>query len=365
MSNQVVYNFNAGPAVLPKPVMLKAQEEFVNYRGCGYGLVEESHRSPLFEEVIQAAEANVRKLMGISDDYEVLFLQGGASLQFAMVPMNLMVPGRKIAFCDTGEWSHKAMKEAKILGAGIDLVYDGSTSNFSTIGDPTSWTFQQDAAYAHICSNNTIYGTEYQTYPDTGAVPLVADMSSDIMSRVVDVSRFGLIFAGAQKNIGPAGVTLVIIRRDLAERCPETVPTMLRFSTHIKNKSLFNTPSTFSIYMLRLVTDWMLEQGGVPTVQKLNEIKAARLYAAMDRSGFYRGTCDVACRSKMNVCFRIGAGDEDLEKKFVSEAKAAGLIGLKGHRAVGGLRASIYNAMPLAGIEALTTFMAEFARRNG
>ncbi len=359
-----VYNFNAGPAVLPKPVMLKAQEEFVNYRGCGYGIIEESHRAANFDEVIQAAEANLRKLMGISDDYEVLFLQGGASLQFAMIPMNLMIPGKKIAVCDTGEWSHKAMKEMKILGADVDLVFDGSANKFSAIGDVKSWKFDQDAAYAYICANNTIYGTEYHEYPDTGNVPLVADMSSDIMSHVIDVNRFGLIFAGAQKNMGPAGVALVVIRKDLPARCPETVPTMLRYSTHIKSKSLFNTPSTFGIYMIRLVTDWMLEQGGVPAIQKKNEAKAAKLYAAIDNSPMFRGTCCKCSRSNMNVCFRIGEGNEELEKKFVAEAKAAGLIGLKGHRAVGGLRASIYNAMPEEGVDTLIEFMDDLAAKN-
>ncbi len=363
MSDQV-FNFNAGPAVLPAEVMRQAQEDFVSYHGCGYGIIEESHRAPQFDEIIQAAEANLRKLMGISDDYEVLFLQGGASLQFAMIPMNIAVPGRSIGFCDTGEWSHKAMKEARILGNEIDMVYDGSATSFTRIGDASSWKVSQGDAYVHMCCNNTIYGTEYQNYPETGDVPLVCDMSSDIMSRVFDMNRFALVFAGAQKNIGPSGVTLVVIRRDLAERCPDTVPTMLKFSTHIKAKSLFNTPCTFGIYIIRLVTDWMLAQGGVPAIQKRNEAKAARLYAAIDGSGFFRGTCDKADRSKMNVCFRIGDGDEALEKKFVAEAKAAGLVGLKGHRAVGGLRASIYNAMPEEGVEALISFMEDFAKSN-
>lgn len=363
MANEV-YNFNAGPAVLPKPVMLQAQEDFVSYHGCGYGIIEESHRAAQFDEIIQAAEANLRKLMGISDDYEVLFLQGGASLQFAMIPMNIAIPGKKIGFCDTGEWSHKAMKEAKILGNEIDMIYDGSVDSFSKIGDASAWKVDPSDAYVHMCCNNTIYGTEYQSYPETGDVPLICDMSSDIMSRTFDMDKFALIFAGAQKNMGPAGVALVVIRKDLAERCPETVPTMLRYSTHIKSKSLFNTPSTFGIYIIRLVTDWMLAQGGVPAIQKLNEAKAAKLYAAIDNSGFFRGTCAKADRSKMNVCFRIGDGDEVLEKKFVAEAKAAGLIGLKGHRAVGGLRASIYNAMPAEGVDALIAFMNDFAKNN-
>ncbi|NLZ63410.1 MAG: 3-phosphoserine/phosphohydroxythreonine transaminase [Lentisphaerae bacterium] len=356
-----VYNFNAGPAALPKPVLLQAQSEFVDYRGCGYGIIEESHRAPLFEEIITAAEANVRRLLSIDDDYEVLFLQGGASLQFAMIPMNIMLPGRRVGFCDTGEWSNKAMKEAKILGAEIDLLYDGAQESYRRIDGISSWTVPQDLAYLHICSNNTIYGTQYQEFPQSGAVPLVADMSSDIMSRVVDVNRFGLIFAGAQKNIGPAGLTLVIVRKDLPERCPNTVPTMLRFATHVKSKSLFNTPPTFAIYILRLVTDWLLDNGGLAAMQRINEEKAALLYDFIDRSDFYRGTADPASRSRMNVCFRLPS--EELEKQFVSAAKAAGLIGLKGHRAVGGCRASIYNAVPLEGVQRLLEVMADFQAR--
>ncbi|MBO4344144.1 MAG: 3-phosphoserine/phosphohydroxythreonine transaminase, partial [Victivallales bacterium] len=245
-----------------------------------------------------------------------------------------------------------------------DMIFDGAEDKFRNIGNAAAWKIDQDDAYVHICSNNTIYGTEYQTYPETGNVPLVADMSSDIMSRVFDMNKFGIVFAGAQKNMGPSGVALVVIRKDLADRCPETVPTMLRYSTHIKSKSLFNTPNTFGIYIIRLVTDWMLENGGVPAIQAINERKAAKLYAAIDNSNFFRGTCGKADRSKMNVCFRIGEGDEELEKKFVAEAKAAGLIGLKGHRAVGGLRASIYNAMPEAGIDTLISFMDNFAKSN-
>lgn len=358
-----VYNFNAGPAALPKDVMLRAQAEFADYHGCGYGIMEESHRAPLFEEIIAAAEANVRRLMGISDQYEVLFLQGGASLQFAMVPMNLMLPGKAIGFCDTGEWSHKAIKEAKILGGEIDLVYDGSAVNFSCIEGVESWPVSQDLAYLHVCSNNTIYGTEYFSFPRTGSVPLVADMSSDIMSRQIEVDRFGLIFAGAQKNIGPAGLTLVIIRRDLAGRCPESVPTMLRYTTHIKGKSLYNTPPTYAIYILRLVTDWMLSQGGIASLEQVNRKKAESLYACIDNSdGFYRGTVAAASRSRMNVCFRLPS--EELEKQFVAVAQGAGLIGLKGHRAVGGCRASIYNAVPQAGVDKLIDVMRDFAARN-
>ncbi len=357
-----IYNFNAGPAALPKSVLLQAQSEFVDYHGCGYSIIEESHRSPLFAEVIESAEANLRQLMSISDDYEVLFLQGGASLQFAMIPLNLQIPGRRIGFADTGEWSHKAIKEAKILAADIDLLYDGAKVSYSSIDGVAEWSVPQDLAYLHLCSNNTIYGTQYQEYPQAGSVPLVADMSSDIMSQVVDVNRFGLIFAGAQKNIGPAGLTLVIIRKDLPARCPETVPTMLRFATHSKSKSLFNTPPTFAIYILRLVSDWLLANGGIAAMQRVNEQKAALLYDFIDQSDYYRGTAAPASRSKMNVCFRLPS--EDLEKQFVSAAKAAGLVGLKGHRAVGGCRASIYNAVSVQGVQRLLEVMADFQARN-
>jgi len=358
-----VYNFNAGPAALPREVMLKAQSEFADYHGCGYGIIEESHRAAMFDEVIKAAEANVRQLMGISDDYAVLFLQGGGSMQFAMIPMNIMIPGKKIGFCNTGEWSSKAIKEAQILGADIDMIYDGSADNFTKIENIPSWKIDQDLAYTYICANNTIFGTEYPIFPETGNVPLVADMSSDIMSRKIDVNKFGLIFAGAQKNIGPAGLTLVIVRKDLAERCPANIPTMLRYSTHIKSQSLFNTPPTFGIYMLRLVTDWLIANGGIDAMEKTNDAKATLLYDFIDKSGFYRATAKVGSRSRMNVCFRLPT--EDLEKAFVAEAKAAGLVGLKGHRKVGGCRASIYNAVPLAGVERLVEVMTDFQKKNG
>lgn len=356
-----VYNFNAGPAALPKPVMLQAQAEFVDYHGCGYGIIEESHRAKAFDEIIQAAEGNIRKLMGISDDYAVLFLQGGASMQFAMVPMNLMIPGKKVGFADTGVWAHKALKEVQIQKGEIDKVYDGAPENYTKIEGIKDWKIDQDLAYFHICSNNTIYGTEYFEFPETGAVPLVADMSSDIMSHKIDVNKFGLIFAGAQKNIGPAGLTLVIIRKDLVARCSENVPTMLRYSTHIDNNSLFNTPPTFGIYMLRLVTDWMIANGGIDAMEQVNIKKATALYDFIDKSGFYRGTADAASRSRMNVCFRLPS--EELEKAFIAYAKDNGLVGLKGHRKVGGCRASIYNAVPLEGVERLIEVMTDFQKK--
>ncbi len=358
-----VYNFNAGPAALPKPVMLQAQQEFVDYHGCGYGIIEESHRAANFDEIINAAEANIRTLLNVPEEYAVLFLQGGASLQFAMMPMNLALPGKKIGFADTGVWANKAIKEAKIQGLPIDLVYDGSANGYTDIEGAADWKIDQDLSYLHICSNNTIYGTEYTDFPNTGNVPLIADMSSDILSRKLDVTKFGAIFAGAQKNIGPAGLTLVIIRKDLAERCPANVPTMLRYSTHIENKSLYNTCPTFPIYILKLVTEWMLANGGLDAMEKVDDEKAALLYNFIDNSGFYRGTAAPAHRSRMNVTFRLPS--EDLEKAFVAYAKQNGLVGLKGHRKVGGCRASIYNAVPKAGVERLIEVMTDFQKQNG
>jgi phosphoserine aminotransferase len=362
MKQDRVYNFSAGPATLPRAVMEKAQAEFVDFRGLGYGLVEASHRSKAFSAVIEAAEADIRKLMNISDDYAVLFLQGGASLQFAMAPMNLAREGKPMLYADTGAWTTKAIKEAKRFGE-VKLLYDGSTENYRKIGDVSEWKIDPDAAYAYICSNNTINGTQYHFFPETGDVPLIADMSSDIMSRQVDVSRFSMIFAGAQKNLGPAGMTLVILRKDLAARAADSVPTMLKYTTHIDKGSMFNTPPTFSIYMVGLVAAWLLEQGGLAGIQKINESKSDALYETIDMSAFYQGTAEPADRSRMNVCFRLPS--EELEKTFVEEAAAVGLVGLKGHRSVGGLRASIYNAMPMDGISRLIDFMVDFEKTNG
>jgi len=362
MAEHTVYNFSAGPATLPRAVILKAQEEFADFRGCGYSLIEESHRSKGFSAVIDKAEADIRELMGISDDYAVLFLQGGASLQFAMIPMNLTVAGKPMAYADTGSWANKAIKEAKLFG-DVDVVYSGKDGNYTCIGDPQEWELPTDASYVYICSNNTIAGTEYRSYPETGDVPLIADMSSDIMSRVVDVNSFGMIFAGAQKNLGPAGVTLAIIRRDLADRVAATVPTMLKYTTHIEKGSMFNTPPTFAIYIVGLVAEWLKAQGGLAAVQKINEAKSHALYEMMDAGDFYEGTAEPGDRSNMNVTFRLPS--EELEAKFVAEAAAVGMVGLKGHRSVGGCRASIYNAMPLAGVSALIDFMHEFEDANG
>ncbi|MDX9980685.1 MAG: 3-phosphoserine/phosphohydroxythreonine transaminase [Lentisphaeria bacterium] len=362
MANRPVYNFNAGPAVLPKPVMEQAQAEFLDFRGCGYGLMEASHRSAEFEPVIAEAEADIRKLMGIGDEYAVLFLQGGASLQFAMVPMNLHIPGKKMQYANTGSWTESAIKEAKLFGE-VDLVCDGKAINYTAIGEVADWEINPDASYVYLCSNNTIFGTEYHEFPLTGNVPLIADMSSDILSRPVDVNLFGMIFAGAQKNLGPAGVTLVIVRKDLAQRVAPTVPTMLRYTTHIDKGSMFNTPPTFSIYMLGLVAKWALAQGGLEVIEARNAEKSEMLYECIDSSRLYVGTVAAADRSRMNVTFRLT--NEALEPVFIKQATAAGLVGLKGHRSVGGCRASLYNAMPVEGVEALVSFMQEFERKNG
>ncbi len=358
-----VYNFSAGPAMLPKEVMEQAQDEFCNFRGTGSGLMELSHRGPQFTEVIEGAEANVRELMGVSDDYAVLFLQGGASTQFAMVPMNLMDRKGFAEYADTGTWASKAMKEAKLFGEVREVASSKST-NYDRIPVIRHWKPEAGSSYLHITSNNTIAGTQYRSFPplDNGT-PLIADMSSDIMSREFDMNDFGLIYAGAQKNLGPSGVTLVIIRKDLAERCPADVPTMFRYSTHMKEGSMFNTPPTFSVYMLKLITDWLKAKGGISVMEEINNTKSEALYEVIDSSDFYRNPIDPGSRSRMNVVFRLPS--EELEAKFLKEAKAEGMTGLKGHRSVGGVRASIYNAMPLSGVEALIDFMNEFEKNNG
>ena len=355
-----VFNFNAGPAMLPTPVMERAQKEFCDYKGCGAGIMELSHRGSHFEEVIERAEANIRQLMNIGDDYDVLFIQGGATMQFGMLPMNLMLPGGFAEYVDTGMWSSKAMKEAKLFGT-VKTLASSKESNYDRIPNMHHWKPSPDASYLHITSNNTVEGTQYHSFLDS-PTPLVADMSSDIMSRVINVKQFGMIYAGAQKNLGPSGLALVIIRKDLAKRCPQNVITMLRYETYIESNSLYNTPPTFGIYMLALVTDWLLEIGALTEMEEINDAKSEALYEVLNGGGFYRCPVEPASRSKMNIVFRLPS--EELENKFVKESSAAGLIGLKGHRAVGGIRASIYNAMPLAGVEKLIDFMNEFEKKN-
>lgn len=355
-----VYNFSAGPACLPVEVLQKAQEQMLDYQGTGMSVMEMSHRSKAYEEIIGAAESNLRKLMNIPENYKVLFLQGGASLQFAMVPMNLLSKHKKAHYVNTGLWSKKAIKEAKRFGE-VNVAASSEDQTFSYIPKLSADMFTPDADYVHITTNNTIYGTKFKEIPETNGIPLVTDMSSCILSEEVDVSKYGIIYAGAQKNIGPAGLTIVIIRDDLIGNVAE-IPTMLDYKTHADAGSMFNTPPTYAIYIAGLVFEWLLDLGGLGEIQKVNERKAAILYDYLDNSGFYKGTARREDRSLMNVPFVIG--DPDMEKKFVAEAAAAGFVNLKGHRTVGGMRASIYNAMPVEGIEKLTAFMEAFKKNN-
>ncbi|MDE3154955.1 MAG: 3-phosphoserine/phosphohydroxythreonine transaminase [Acidobacteriota bacterium] len=357
-----IYNFSAGPATLPLPVLEEVQRDLIALPGVGMSILEISHRSKPFDRIIQAAVADIRALAGVPANYKVLFLQGGASMQFSMVPMNLLTAGTTADYILTGSWSQKAMKEAKKVGA-VNVAATTEGEQFTRIPAQSALKLTPGAAYVHMTSNNTIFGTEWAGLPDVGGAPLVNDASSDIFSRPIDIAKHGLIYAGAQKNLGPSGVTLVIIREDLLARSAASLPTMLSYAVHAENDSLYNTPPTFGIYMLGLVVKWIANQGGLAAMAALNERKAGKLYAEIDRSGFYRGTAQKDSRSRMNVTFRLPS--EDLEKKFIQEATAAGFDGLKGHRSVGGVRASIYNAFPEAGIDGLVAFMQEFERKNG
>jgi phosphoserine aminotransferase len=362
MKSERIFNFSAGPAVLPVPVLEQARAELVTLPGVGMSILEVSHRSAVFEEVLARAEADIRQLASVPSNYRVLFLQGGASLQFTMVPMNLLLEGRTADYLVTGAWSAKAVDEAKKIGA-VHVAATTKGEQFTRIPRPDEMVFTPDAAYVHMTSNNTIYGTEWKALPDTGDIPLVSDTSSDMFSRPIDVSRHALIYAGAQKNMGPAGVTVVIIREDLLARSKPSLPVMLSYAIHAENGSMYNTPPVFAIYVLGLVTRWLIGQGGLESIAAVNERKAGKLYGEIDRTGFYRGTAQKDSRSLMNVTFRLP--DEAREKLFVKQAAAEGLDGLKGHRSVGGIRASIYNAFPETGIDALVEFMKEFERRNG
>jgi phosphoserine aminotransferase len=358
-----IFNFSAGPAVLPEPVLKQAQRDLFALPGVGMSVLEISHRSSTFEQVISEAEADLRQLLGIPENYKVLFLQGGASLQFTMVPMNLLPKGGSADYILTGSWGQGAIKEAKKLGT-VREAASTAGANFNRLPKPDEIKLDPKAAYAHFTSNETIFGVEFETEPETGDVPLVCDMSSDFISRPVDVAKYGLIYAGAQKNAGPAGATIVIIREDLLERVPEGLPSMLDYRNLAKNGSMYNTPPCFAIYVCGLVFKWALnEVGGLSKVHAMNREKAKILYDAIDSSdGYYRGHAEKDCRSLMNVTFRLPS--EDLEKKFIKEATVAGLDGLKGHRSVGGLRASIYNAFPKAGVEKLVGFMNDFQKNN-
>jgi phosphoserine aminotransferase len=357
-----IYNFSAGPAVLPVPVLEEAQRDLVALPGVGMSVMEISHRSKTFEAILQGAEADMRTIGGIPDNYKVLFLQGGASLQFSMVPMNLLTPGATADYILTGDWAKKAMKEAKRVGA-TNVAASTEDGNFKRVPKQSELKLTSGAAYVHMTSNNTIHGTEWHDQPNVGAAPLVCDASSDIFSRPIDIKSYGLIYAGAQKNLGPSGVTVVIVRDDLLARSADTLPTMLNYKTQADNGSMYNTPPAFGIYILRLVMKWLIAQGGLKAIQTVNERKAKILYDELDRSGFWKPHADKDSRSLMNVTFKLAT--EELDAKFAKEATAAGFDGLKGHRSVGGMRASIYNAFPEDGVKALVEFMKEFEKKNG
>ncbi|MEA2114655.1 MAG: 3-phosphoserine/phosphohydroxythreonine transaminase [Thermodesulfobacteriota bacterium] len=355
-----IYNFSPGPATLPYPVLEEAAKDIVNFNDKGIGLIELSHRSREFMAVAEETEALVRELLAVPDNYKVLFLQGGASSQFFMIPMNLLGGGKKATYLNTGVWSKKAIKEAKLFGE-VEVAFSSDDTSFNRVPEDDEYTVAPDSEYLYLVSNNTIYGTQFAQFPEKDAM-LVCDMSSDIFSRPLDVSKFGIIFAGAQKNMGPAGVTVVIIREDLLAKTPDKVPTMLRYQTHADKGSMFNTPPTFSVYCVGRVMNWLKEQGGVSAMEKRNQEKAALLYDAIDEGDFYRGHAEKESRSLMNIAFNLPT--PELEAQFIAEAAAIGLDGLKGHRSIGGCRASIYNAFPREGVVSLVNFMTKFSRKN-
>jgi len=357
-----IFNFSAGPAVLPVPVLEEAQRDMLSLPGVGMSVMEISHRSKTFDEIINRTEASLRDLLKIGSNYHILFLQGGASLQFSMAPMNFLPADGSADYVITGSWGKKALKEAKKVGA-VNVAATMADGGFTRVPSRDEMSLSPHAAYVHITSNETIEGVQWKREPNVGDAPLVVDSSSDILSRELDVDKYALIYAGAQKNMGPSGVTLVILRDDLLQRIPPNLATMLDYGIHVQNKSLYNTPNTWGIYIMDLVCKWLQDQGGLAGMEKQNNEKAQLLYDAIDATDFYRGHADVDCRSTMNVTYRLPS--EELEKKFAAEATAQGLDGLKGHRSVGGIRASIYNAFPHAGVEALVSFMKDFERRNG
>ncbi|WNR43541.1 3-phosphoserine/phosphohydroxythreonine transaminase [Paenibacillus roseipurpureus] len=356
------YNFNAGPAALPLEVLQRAQEEFVDFKGIGMSIMEISHRSAEYEQVHNETQALLKRIFGIPDGYQILFLTGGASSQFAMIPMNFLKPGKVGSYVLTGAWAEKAVQEAALFGE-VSLAASSKEQKFMKIPALSEINVDPNSAYLHVTSNETIEGAQFQSFPETGNIPLIADMSSDILSRPIDVSKFSMIYAGAQKNLGPSGVTVAIIKDDMLVDLPKKIPTMLQYGTHSKNNSLYNTPPAYSIYMVNLVLKWIEEQGGLTVIEKNNVEKSGLIYSAIDGSnGFYRGPVDAASRSMMNITFRLQ--DEELEKKFIKETEQNGFVGLKGHRSVGGLRASTYNAVPYASCKALADFMKDFQQRN-
>jgi phosphoserine aminotransferase len=360
-----VYNFAAGPAVMPLPVLEQIQRDLTALPGVGMSILEISHRSATFESIIAQAEADIRQLASVPSNYRVLFVQGGATMQFSMVPMNLLGAGQTADYIDSGSFSDKAIKEAKRVGA-VNVAASTKDEGYARLPRQSELRLTPSAAYVHMTSNNTIEGTEWQALPDVGDAPLVSDTSSHMFSRPIDVNRHGLIYAGAQKNLGPAGVTIVIVRDDLLARSTAkkaSLPVMMNYAIYAQERSLYNTPPTFAIYALGLVMKWLIAQGGLAAIATINERKAAKLYAEIDRTGFYRGTARKEDRSLMNVTFRLAT--EELERTFIKKSEAAGLDGLKGHRSVGGMRASIYNAFPEAGVDALVEFMRDFERAHG
>ncbi|MDI1230737.1 MAG: 3-phosphoserine/phosphohydroxythreonine transaminase [Methylobacter sp.] len=356
-----VYNFSAGPSAFPESVLQQAQQEMLEWRDSGMSVMEMSHRGKHFSSIAEELESDLRALLAVPENYKVLFLQGGATAQFSLIPQNILNGKTKACYLNTGAWSEKAIKDAK---AYCDVVVSASSeaSKFTTIPDAASWAIDNQAAYLHYTSNETIHGVEFQSCPDSKGLPLVSDMSSNILSRKIDVSQYGLIYAGTQKNMGPAGVTVVIVRDDLVGHAPKTVPSVFNYAEQAKNQSMLNTPATYSWYLVGLVLKWLKEQGGVEAIEQRNIAKAAKLYQAIDQSTLYSNPVEIASRSRMNVPFILA--DESLDKPFLAAAEANGLFELKGHRSVGGMRASIYNAMPEAGVLALIDFMAEFERSH-
>ncbi|MBU0561157.1 MAG: 3-phosphoserine/phosphohydroxythreonine transaminase [Bacteroidetes bacterium] len=357
-----IYNFSAGPAILPEEVLKEAQQDLFSYKGAGMSVMEMSHRSKAYDEIIKSAERDLRELLGIGDNYSILFLQGGATLQFSIVPLNLMPPLNKADYIVTGAWAKKAVKEAKRVGA-VNIAATTESENFARLPKADEIKLSLEASYVHYTSNNTIFGTQFTNEPEVGDVPLVCDASSDILHKKIDINKYGLIYAGAQKNMGPAGCTLVIIRKDLLERSSDSLHTYLNYKIHAENDSLYNTPPTYTVYIIGLVFKWLLKMGGLEIMYEKNLTKANLLYDYMDDSnGYYTGTAAKQDRSLMNVTFKLQ--NEELDKKLIAEASANGFSGLKGHRSVGGLRASIYNAFPLRGVQDLIAFMEEFKKRN-
>lgn len=355
-----IHNFSAGPAVLPEEVLLEVQTDLLDYKGHGLSVMEMSHRSAVYQGIIDETIASIKRVMDLGDDYEVLFLQGGASTQFYMVPLNFCPPDKVANYINTGEWSKKAIKEAKKLGRQVHVAASSEDRQFTYI--PKKYTLSDNPAYLHITNNNTIFGTEFKQDLDTGDLPLIADMSSNIMSKPVDVRQYAMIYAGAQKNIGPAGVTLVLLRKDMQDKILPDLPTMMDYRIHIEKGSMFNTPPCFAIYIVGLVVKWIEAKGGLQAIARNNEKKAGYIYDILDHSDFYRGTVVREDRSLMNITFRLPT--EEFEKKFIAEATALGMINLKGHRSVGGCRASVYNALPLKAVQDLAQFMLDFEKKN-